>query len=333
MNVELFNTILISFLSLTQGIVNQENFDSDQDDSDFDYQENTFENWKTRFRRNYSSIAEENAAKRNLEKARIEILIHNFRYNAGLETYKTGLWEMSDLSYEEMVQDITGSKVNESYLSLQGRRKKLKSGPDEINWVSRGRVNSVQSQGRCGSCYAFAAVGVIEGVHLKAGMKTRLSVQQIVDCDRGDPLFAMRYAKSNGLARASQYKYELRKKKCKRNVKKLDVKIRSTKKEQLNGNEKRLKDIVANYGPVAVAINAAPSLTNYRSGVYYNRRCSKSINHAVLLVGYGHDKKSKLDYWLVKNSWGSSWGEKGYVRMARNKRSHCGIASEVFYAT
>lgn len=74
-------------------------------------------------------------------------------------------------------------------------------------------------------------------------------------------------------------------------------------RESLNGNENRLKDLVGTFGPVAVAINAAQSLTNYKSGIYQNPKCSKRVNHAVLLVGYGTDNKTKLDYWLIKNSW------------------------------
>jgi C1A family cysteine protease len=81
------------------------------------------------------------------------------------------------------------------------------------------------------------------------------------------------------------------------------VGVLSAVRENLNGNENRLRDILATYGPVAVAINSAKSLTNYKSGVYTNPKCSKVLNHAVVLVGYGTDTKRKLDYWLVKNSW------------------------------
>lgn len=118
----------------------------------------------------------------------------------------------------------------------------------------------------------------------------------------GDPLLAFRYIKSNGLASADNYPYTAHQGRCKQQS---DTKlaISSASREILNGNENRLKQFVANYGPVAVAINAAKSFSNYRSGIYTNSKCSKDLNHAMLLVGYGYDSKTKLDYWLVKNSW------------------------------
>lgn len=115
-------------------------------------------------------------------------------------------------------------------------------------------------------------------------------------------MLAFRYVKLNGLTSAAQYPYTARQGTCKQQANSPPV-ITSATRERLNGNENRLKEIVANYGPVSVAINAAKSLTNYKSGVYQNPQCSKAINHAVLLVGYGYDQKTKLDYWLVKNSW------------------------------
>lgn len=118
-------------------------------------------------------------------------------------------------------------------------------------------------------------------------------------------MLAFRYVKINGLTSSDQYPYTGRAGKCRQTKSSGNI-LTSAVRERLNGNENRLKDIVAAYGPVTVAINAARSLTNYRSGVYQNPTCSKTPNHAVLIVGYGNDQKSKLDYWLVKNSWVNS---------------------------
>nr|XP_042702890.1 cathepsin S-like [Chrysemys picta bellii] len=91
-------------------------------------------------------------------------------------------------------------------------------------------------------------------------------------------------------------------------------------------DEAALKDAVANIGPVSVIIDAAqPSFFLYKSGVYDDPRCTRDTNHAVLVIGYGTlDGK---DFWLVKNSWGIKFGDKGYIRMSRNKGNQCGIAS------
>jgi C1A family cysteine protease len=143
----------------------------------------------------------------------------------------------------------------------------------------------------------------------------------------------MIYIKNNGLTSVQNYSYTGKDGKCKTSYQTAGKVSSVYAIQNLNGNENRLKSIVANYGPVAVAINAADSFMNYMSGVYNNQRCSKRPDHAVLLVGYGTDKTTGLDYWLVKNSWSVSWGESGYVRMARNKGNQCGIANSVVYAT
>lgn len=96
------------------------------------------------------------------------------------------------------------------------------------------------------------------------------------------------------------------------------------------GSEDDLKEAVANKGPVSVAIDAShPSFFLYKSGVYYDPSCTQNVNHGVLVVGYGN--LNGKDYWLVKNSWGINFGDKGYIRMARNSGNHCGIANYCSY--
>lgn len=94
------------------------------------------------------------------------------------------------------------------------------------------------------------------------------------------------------------------------------------------GNERRLKEAVAKIGPIAVAIDAShPSFQFYKGGVYYEPLCASGrMDHGVLVVGYGTDEATGMDYWLVKNSWGTEWGENGYIRMARNRNNNCCIA-------
>ena len=97
-------------------------------------------------------------------------------------------------------------------------------------------------------------------------------------------------------------------------------------------DEENLKRAVALIGPIAVKIHVNENFVMYRSGVYYDTACrdAQRVNHAVLVVGYGTDSVGG-NFWVVKNSWGSEWGEKGYIRMARNTVHDCGITSVAFY--
>lgn len=96
-------------------------------------------------------------------------------------------------------------------------------------------------------------------------------------------------------------------------------------------SEKALQHAVATTGPVSVAIFVDTYFMLYSSGVFFHADCNYTPNHAVLVVGYGTDKKTGMDYWIVKNSWGDNWGEEGYIRMARNRDNMCNIASFAVY--
>lgn len=217
--------------------------------------------------------------------------------------------------------------------------------PDEIDWRNvTGRVSRVKNQGHCGSCWAFATTGVLEGQeHLRlANLKgskdiIELSEQNLVDCDTtdagcegGSVEDALRFIKSEGgIDDERSYPYKGHQGVCR--FKKSNVVLTDRGAAVLpEGDEETLKQVVAKYGPVAVGIDADSELfMSYQQGVYKNEFCKQKLeelDHAVLIVGYGTSEQLG-DYWIVKNSWSSMWGEKGYVRMARNQGNMCGIAT------
>lgn len=225
--------------------------------------------------------------------------------------------------------------------------------PDEVDWRKvPGRVSPVKNQGNCGSCWAFASTGALEGQekvrksYYKAlsnntlddsGDLVELSEQNLVDCVTADAgcngglmKDAFEFIRvEGGIDDEKSYPYEARTRKCR--FKKDKIAFSDSGAAVLpEGDEEKLKQVVAKFGPVAVAIDASSIWFQlYHKGVYYNRHCKNKadqLDHGVLVVGYGTDPK-KGDYWIVKNSWGPKYGESGYIRMARNKKNNCGIAT------
>lgn len=214
------------------------------------------------------------------------------------------------------------------------------AGPTSVDWRSKGAVTPVKDQGGCGCCWAFATVATIEGLHkIKTGQLVSLSEQELVDCDDADdgcggglPEIAMEWVAHNGgLTTEANYPYTGKAGKCDRGkASNHAAKIAAAQMVRAN-SEAELERAVARQ-PVAVAINAPDSLMFYKSGVY-SGPCTAEFDHAVTVVGYGADNKGHK-YWIIKNSWAETWGEKGYGRMQRGvaaKEGLCGIATHASY--
>ncbi|KAL8140419.1 hypothetical protein V2J09_006440 [Rumex salicifolius] len=214
--------------------------------------------------------------------------------------------------------------------------------PKAIDWRKKGAVTPVKDQGHCGSCWAFSAVAAVEGINqINTGKLVSLSEQELVDCDKlgfnlgcqgGSPDSAYRFIRiAGGLTSEENYPYKGESGMC--NMLKATHKVARIAgyRRVPSDDEKCLLEAVS-HQPVSVAIDASGlGFQLYDRGVYKGI-CGDSLNHAVVIVGYGVEKNGEK-YWLVKNSWGTKWGARGYIKMERDsdKEGTCGINMEASY--
>ncbi|XP_034101935.1 procathepsin L-like [Drosophila albomicans] len=300
-----------------------------------------FELFKVEHKKSYDSKYEEQLRLQIFKDNKKLIDRHNKRYVAGEKTYKMGVNKFTDLTQEEFKISLLSS-LNSNH-SLEGidyiyNPSAKDSVPKSIDWRTSGAVNPIKDQGQhCGSCWAFSAVGSLESQYfINKGRKVSLSEQNLVDCSRGFPYNnngcsngstngAFNYIWNNGIDTESSYPYEARDDDCRYNRNYIGAKISGTVHVE-SGNEDALASAVANKGPISVAVDVIYKFRHYSGGVFNEPSCSQHLNHGVVIIGYGTDSVGG-DYWLVRNSWGKNWGEKGYIRMARNRNNQCGIAN------
>jgi cathepsin F len=221
--------------------------------------------------------------------------------------------------------------------------------PTDFDWRERGAVAPVKNQGMCGSCWSFSTTGAMEGAHfLATGKLESLSEQQLVDCDHEcDPdepgscdagcsgglmNSALEYTlKAGGLMREEDYPYTGSDRgTCKFDKTKVVASVANFSVVSLD--EDQIAANLVKNGPLAVAINAV-FMQTYVGGVSCPYICSKRLDHGVLLVGYGSGAYAPIrlkekSYWIIKNSWGEHWGEKGFYKICRG-RNICGVDSMV----
>jgi cathepsin L len=249
--------------------------------------------------------------------------------------------------------DLTNVEFQRLYLGLRIPANKRAStpvvtpiapmaNPTSVDWVKQGAVTPVKDQGQCGSCWSFSTTGSVEGCHFLATKKlVSLSEQNLVDCsqaegnqgcDGGLMDDAFQYIIDNkGIDTEKSYPYHATDGTCHYSKTTCGSTITAFT-DVATGSEAALETAVASR-PVSVAIDASQnSFQFYSSGVYYEPSCSSTqLDHGVLAAGYG--TSGSTPYWLVKNSWGTSWGLKGYIWMSKNKNNNCGIATMASYPT
>ncbi|XP_032824759.2 procathepsin L-like isoform X1 [Petromyzon marinus] len=303
-----------------------------------------WESWKEFHGKTYGE--EEEGWRRMIWEKNLKMIsMHNLEHSMGKHTWSMGMNQFSDMTTEEFRQlmlcfkgwNSTGKDSNGSAFMAPADFE----APENVDWRKQGYVTDVKDQYNCGSCWAFSTTGSLEGQHKrKTGVLVSLSEQNLVDCSWpqgnqgcGGGLMnsAFIYIMQNGgIDSEASYPYVAQDQPC-RYKPQYKAAVVTGFVEIPFMDEGALKNAVASVGPVSVAIDAScPSFRFYRFGIYKDTSCSQRSNHAVLVVGFGVDQYG-TKFWLVKNSWGSGWGEGGYVRMARDFNNLCGIASAASY--
>jgi len=268
---------------------------------------------------------------------------HNAKNDA---TFKVDVNEFADLTDREFLLMYTHT-VDTTLLFDNGDDVDVKEYdtdlPESVDWVSKGHVSPVKNQGQCGSCWSFSTTGVLEShFSIFKNESVLLSEQELVDCSwfygnlgcgGGLPTRAFRYVKRFGITTEKEYPYDAKNHICKKLTHNYKQHYTITGWKNIKPfNETRLMDVVYNVGPISVGLDASSKeFRFYKSGVMDT--CGTMINHAVLLVGYGTDEESGQDYFTIKNSWGDTYGDKGYLKISRGKHlmGTCGVTTTASY--
>ncbi|CAH1110829.1 unnamed protein product [Psylliodes chrysocephalus] len=283
----------------------------------------------------YKNIVEEKQ-RFNIFQTNLRIIEeHNIKYNQGSTGYYMGVNAFSDLTPEEFRTIFLRKQVfkPDAEKNIKYATSHLRV-PESVDWRDHGAVTEVKNQGNCVSGWAFSSTGALEGQYkILNNISVSLSEQQLIDCSTvydnegcsgGLIKLAFKYLRDNGLQAEADYPYIGQDGQCQYVESKLVVPMLFTTVLIEELNENALVHGIASLGPVSLFINAE-GIQNYAGGVYDDsEKCDNSkdsLNHGVLAVGYNITG----NYFIIKNSWGESWGENGYIRMVKGVNI-CGIS-------
>jgi len=311
------------------------------------YHAKEFSTFMNKFGKTYST-SEESKLRFDIFKDNVKKMnAHNARKDV---SWKMGINQFSDLTDEEFeARHLGGYKQTPTPqfrpATLKAKEEiNIKDLPESVNWCDKGACTPVKDQGSCGSCWAFATTAVIEShMQIATGSLPKLSTQQVTSCTPNPlkcggtggcygsiPQLGYTYIQLFGHITEEDYPYisgdTMNTEDCTYMPEQAAGAITGYNILEPNSLE-AVMDFVANQGPLAIAAYASP-WGRYSSGVFdgcpYDGDIA--INHAIVLVGYGTDP-NEGDYWLVRNSWGSGWGEDGYIRLKRESTAVCGVNS------
>ena len=283
----------------------------------------TWATFKNKFLKRYDTIDE--------EIHRYKIFLENMRlaahYNEAEQEASYGMTRYSDKLATELFTEITTPPFVPGSIEPAPEIKGLGEIPDNFDWRLKGAVTHVKDQGSCGSCWAFSAVGCVEGAHFVNTSKlAALSEQELLDCEvtsmgcnGGWAQVALEWAKK-GVMNETDYPYKAVKGTCAFDASKVVAKVTSIYGILPNMPTKMQENMLA-HGPISISLDAS-KFHSYLGGIMNGTDCSKiTANHAVLLVGWGVEPTTGTKYWIIKNSWGPSWGENGYIRIVRGSNA------------
>jgi len=292
-----------------------------------------------------------------------KIVEHNARFEAGEVSWFEKVNMHLDLTEEEWAQKrgVVFSK-NSSLLvenidsNIQKKLDNIRDVPDKFNWVEQGKVSAVKNQGGCGSCAAFSAIAAVEScfkIVNDDNKEVDLSEQHVLDCafgydytyegeewisygcHGGWPFTYIDWLNENQTVNEESYPYvsggDGKNRDCR------EVEENETEMPSVTGmwnriitKEEDMKPLVT-INPVSTSLQVTDNWYRYGGGVFEDIECCNTeedsqcrsyVNHAILVVGFGQENGK--DYWLIKNSWGPSWGEDGYIKLNRGT-GHCGV--------
>jgi len=301
-------------------------------------QADVWSDWKYQFGKQYNG---------DEDTFRHEVFNKNLAFieaeNAKGHSHTLGLGPFTAMTTEEY-KALLGSKPEGSDTPTLGVHSwQGETLADSIDWTTQGVVTPVKDQGQCGSCWAFSTTGALEsGFKLHSGNLVSFSEQQFVDCDGfpnlgcngGNMMFALRYSKKADICTEASYPYEATGGSCRKSGCTVGMKSGTVTGLQAvapligNAKDEDMKSALQ-IQPLSIAIEADQDIfQHYKSGTITGS-CGTKTDHGVLAVGYGTDSEGYA-YWKVKNSWGSSWGDDGYVMLVQGK-NQCGINTQPRY--
>lgn len=288
--------------------------------------DSAFNTWLQAQNKLYASPAEKNY-RRNIFAANFEKVAQMNK----VFSHKSALNKFADLTEAEFVAKYTGLRYTGKEERSALKHTAALGQQANVDWRSKGAVNSVKDQGQCGSCWAFSATAAIESSwFIKRGTLYNLAEQQLVDCgsstgnygcNGGWMDYAFQYIINfGGQDLTSDYPYTARDGACRANKDKVAAKVASFTDVGKNDCKGLLSAISQQPTSVAIAANA---IMFYSSGIFSNSACGTSLNHGVTAVGFGTE--GSQNFYIVRNSWGAGWGEAGYIRMSRDVQTDTGI--------